>query len=186
MNDIIDYLGDATRPLKAGLDLYKSQHVINAGKANVSDDAIDVYGQVLQSSDPRGVPHDIKITGVRPNNVEDWLAVCSCKAGLGHKCKHIFAVLLYILKYVKTSKVRKINQKASYICSSKDNLEVMSCTDVEQQWGITAREKSIQPFDAKLISDLCCVSKSSLKPVSKVSKEIKQSNFRRLVNGRCI
>lgn len=94
MNNIIDYLGDAVRPLKAGLDLYKSQHVINAGKSNVK---MDIFGQVLQTTDPRGAPHNVKICGV-DKNVKNWIGTCSCKAGLGHKCKHIFAVLLYVLK----------------------------------------------------------------------------------------
>lgn len=98
MNNIIEFLGDGVRPLKAGLDLQKSKHVINAGRSNIKNDKIDIFGQVLQTSNPRGLPHNVKISGVKENNVKNWVATCSCKAGLGQKCKHIFAVLLYVLK----------------------------------------------------------------------------------------
>lgn len=98
MNDIITYLGDSVRPLKAGLDLFQSKHVINVGIRATDTETFNVMGEVIQTSNPRGLPHKITINGVKMNHVNNWKATCTCKAGLGHKCKHVFAVLLYVVK----------------------------------------------------------------------------------------
>lgn len=60
-----------------------------------------IEAHCLQSSHPKEAPHEIKIkTESKP--ISEWKCVCSCKAGLGGKCKHIFAVLLHIQQLVNT------------------------------------------------------------------------------------
>lgn len=58
---------------------------------------------------------------------------------------------------------------------------MLSSTDVEQAWGVTTRERIVEQFDAKLVSDLCCVKK--INPNIELSDEIKNSNFQRLIAG---
>lgn len=97
MTDILEYLGDSIRPLKEGLNLYKSKHVLNVGMKNIKENNIEIIAEVVQSSDPKGIPHQVNIKLV-VDKVNLWVAKCSCKAGLGRKCKHIFASLIYVHK----------------------------------------------------------------------------------------
>lgn len=100
MSDVVEYLGDSIRPLKEGSNLYKCGHVLNVGVTNVKEQTVDVHFEVIQSSSPKGLPHQVKITVVT-GDISKWNAKCSCKAGLGEKCKHIFATLLSVLKYIR-------------------------------------------------------------------------------------
>lgn len=94
MDDIVLYLDGAKRPLKEGMNLYLCRHVIKAG-VTVEENAFTKYfGLVLQTTSPKSTPHEINLK-ICQSPVE-WFAQCSCKAGLGRKCKHITAVMLYV------------------------------------------------------------------------------------------
>uniref|UniRef100_A0A6P7G4C6 Uncharacterized protein LOC114335774 n=1 Tax=Diabrotica virgifera virgifera TaxID=50390 RepID=A0A6P7G4C6_DIAVI len=104
--DILKYIGDTKRPLKEGEALLKAGHVVLCGKYNNK-----LVGLCLKTTNLNGAPHEITVDVLR----DEWVAKCTCKAGQGGMCKHVIAVLLQAQK--------------------QDELEALSCTDVEQVWG---------------------------------------------------
>lgn len=94
MDDIVLYLDGAKRPLKEGLNIYFCQHVVKAGVISQSRTFTQYFGLVVQTSSPRSTPHEINLKICE--NPGEWFAQCSCKAGLGRKCKHIVAVMLFV------------------------------------------------------------------------------------------
>lgn len=94
IEDIVLYLEDSKRPLKEGMNLYMCQHVVKAGVTVERKSFTEYFGLVLQTTSPRSAPHQINLK-ICEDPIQ-WYAKCSCKAGLGHKCKHIVAVMLYL------------------------------------------------------------------------------------------
>lgn len=76
--------------------MWQSGHVIKVGVKRVVGGITEILGFVVQTSNIRGAPHEVTLEYRKKN---DWNIKCSCKAGLGHKCKHALAVLLFIQRY---------------------------------------------------------------------------------------
>ncbi|XP_049273651.1 uncharacterized protein LOC119399435 [Rhipicephalus sanguineus] len=90
---------------------------------------------MLQTSSINKEPHELEIA-VKERQVTG--ASCSCKAGQ-HKCKHMVALLLHI--------------------HATETFDVLSSTDMPQQWGkeqLTDARKKYQP---RLIAELPCSKK---------------------------
>lgn len=160
MNQILEHLDDAQRPLKEGFNLYKSNHVVSVGRLKNAKDVLQINAGVIQTSQPKSAPHTVNLW--LKSKVSEWITKCSCKAGLGGKCKHIFAVLLLLH-------------------NTTEPLEELSCTDVQQKWGHSTAEKNNHLFDAKKFRDLCCFAIAT--DGDELPSDINDSNFKRLVHG---
>ncbi|KAK4885912.1 hypothetical protein RN001_002183 [Aquatica leii] len=69
-------------------------------------------------------PHTIKIK-LDSDTPKEWTCICTCKAGAGGKCKHILACFIF---------------------ACRNDLEPLSCTDMEQKWGQTKTHTSKEGF----------------------------------------
>lgn len=87
------YLENSHRPLKEGENLWRNGHVLKVGVKRFVGIGAEILGFVVQTSNIRGAPHEVALTC---RNSKDWSVKCSCKAGLGRKCKHAVAVLLHV------------------------------------------------------------------------------------------
>lgn len=78
-----------------GNRVLEANHVIKIGKTveSVTGDCVYIIALCLQTSHLKESPHEIK--GKLCKNGKILSMTCSCKAGLGEKCKHILATLLY-------------------------------------------------------------------------------------------
>lgn len=92
----MDFAGKHARMVTEGEAILKAKHLLSVGVKKTDGSGIHVLGTCLQSSTIRNSPHEIEIcfSGVE---FAEWTCKCSCKAGLA-KCKHAFAVLLYIFQ----------------------------------------------------------------------------------------
>lgn len=80
--------------------VYDSNHILEVGveSFNSTKDKCVLKAFCLQTTHPLDSPHGICIN--TSPNFNEWNFLCSCKAGKGGKCKHIFATLLHILLLV--------------------------------------------------------------------------------------
>lgn len=83
-----------------GERLLKAGHIFKCGRNSDENDSgvTSFTSYCLQTSKLRDHPH--QIDGKISMNGEILCVVCSCKAGLGEKCKHILATLLYCNRYI--------------------------------------------------------------------------------------
>lgn len=95
LNDIYEYVCGGKRPLIEGEKLFNAGHVIRIGVTKQTERGLDVIGYVLQSSNMKAAPHTINAI-IKESKPTSWCCKCSCKAGLGEKCKHILAILFHI------------------------------------------------------------------------------------------
>lgn len=86
---LAEYAGDRQRMVTEGDGVLEAGHLIVVGKRGEK-----IKAACLQSSKIREKPHEIELS----LNSIPWVCHCSCKAGGGSHCKHIFAVLLFIYK----------------------------------------------------------------------------------------
>lgn len=84
--------------MRNGDDVYKSSHLIELGVVSYGGKSCKIEGHCLQSSHPDEMPHTITINTAE--TFDKWIFNCSCKAGNGQRCKHIYAALLHIHLYV--------------------------------------------------------------------------------------
>lgn len=80
--------------MKQGDAVWKAGHVLSVGVISVASSTSTIEGICLQTSHPNEKPHTVTIKTAE--SFEDWTFFCSCKAGLGSRCKHIYAVLMQI------------------------------------------------------------------------------------------
>lgn len=81
------FLGEAI--LNAG-------HLILCGISDKTKTLLKLFALCLQTSALASHPHEISASfSVVNNNINILKATCSCKAGLGGKCKHVAATLLF-------------------------------------------------------------------------------------------
>jgi hypothetical protein len=158
---INDYVGSGKRPYKEGEAVLDANHIICCGYKSKSSTELLVNAVCLKTSALMQPPHNISISLKilqDDRNVCISSCYCGCKAGSGN-CKHIVAVLmllnrfvcLYILfiyllmNYMESQKIKVLTKTVPielhfnfwYIypfCRSLD-LEDISCTDMEQEWG---------------------------------------------------
>ncbi|KAF2890118.1 hypothetical protein ILUMI_16055 [Ignelater luminosus] len=140
--DILAYVGVGQRPLIKDEAVLNAGHVIMCGIYNNNSKEVEVRALCQQTSSLKGPPHSIKIiltfhgTATTPKM---WSCSYSCKAGAGGKCKHIVASLLFI---------------------NRNELEQISCSDVEQVCG---KRKHLQTYgDTKALQEFCHVKKTRL------------------------
>lgn len=84
----------AQRNYIEGNKIVNAGHLIFCGKkAGRPDESVHILAKCMALSKMRGVPH--QILG-EISTIGDVMSMeCSCKAGLGEKCKHILATLLH-------------------------------------------------------------------------------------------
>lgn len=95
LKDIIAYGGKRSRPLIEGEKLFKANHIISVAAIKRVGRNVDILGLVIQSSQPKARPHEVSLELVE-GDPSKWKCVCTCKAGLGHKCKHVFGLLVHL------------------------------------------------------------------------------------------
>lgn len=94
--EIMEYIGDRSRPLKEGEAVFKAGHIIMCGLD--ASNSEEIKSLCLQTSSLTSQPHEIVI--MLNNDINKWKCVCSCKAGMSGFCKHIVATLIYINRLV--------------------------------------------------------------------------------------
>lgn len=77
-----------------GQQVFDGGHVLDVGIESRNSQGYNLQGVCLQSSNPKNSPHLINVE--INSEFSKWQYKCSCKAGLGGKCKHIYAILLHI------------------------------------------------------------------------------------------
>ncbi|KAK4882495.1 hypothetical protein RN001_005814 [Aquatica leii] len=103
-------------------------------------------------------PHTIKIK-LHSDAPKEWTCICSCKAGAGGKCKHIIACLIF---------------------AYRNDLEPLSCTDIEQKWGQTKTHSVTDKTQP--IQEFCHVKKRELP--NDVDEGFLQSTIAKLLCGK--
>jgi hypothetical protein len=92
--DIFEYFANTKRPIREGTELLNAGWVTAIGIAPFPVEN-RIIGLVVQTSSISARPHEVKMDFLK-KTYEYWKCVCSCKAGIGEKCKHIAACLLHI------------------------------------------------------------------------------------------
>lgn len=99
MKNICDYAGTnpGQRKFIEGERVYQAKFIIKCGKNVVSKDsdttsftAVCLQTTAIKDKNPHEINGEISTNG------DIVKCSCTCKAGLGEKCKHIIASLLYI------------------------------------------------------------------------------------------
>ncbi|XP_040358388.2 uncharacterized protein LOC120843240 [Ixodes scapularis] len=127
-----------SRLLLEGEAVLEAGHVVTCSVKEKVDSNSTFVGFVLQTSALSRDPHEVEIV-VKEKTVA--AASCSCKAG-SYKCKHIVAMLLYI----HATKV----------------FEILSSTDLPQQWGKSQKQGVKDKYAPRPIIELPCVKKARL------------------------
>lgn len=108
---------------------------------------------------------------------QDWICTCTCKAGAGGKCKHVLACLLFINRYVDSERKNFLCKRILYY---RNELEQLSCTDLQQTWG---KRKHIGYSDPVYFTEFCHIQKrNNITP--RMSPELAESVFQEYVNGK--
>lgn len=99
--DLLDVMclgGTHTRPLVEGAEVLKCG-VLSIGKVTATEDSMEVFGLVMQSSHPDQIPHEVtlKINSVG-NEPKKLTTYCSCIGGAPGQCKHSVAVAMRLTK----------------------------------------------------------------------------------------
>ncbi|GBP27749.1 hypothetical protein EVAR_82798_1 [Eumeta japonica] len=134
--------------MRSGEELLRSGMVISVGKKEKNNNIIHVQALVLRTSGLNSKhPTIIKLwidvsqeygNRLVGDNEEEVTKVCDCPAGASEKCKHILAVMLYLSR------------------TEEADLEDLSCTDIEKQWG-TLKTTALKEYEAKSLSEMCHV-----------------------------
>ncbi|GBP47580.1 hypothetical protein EVAR_40136_1 [Eumeta japonica] len=135
--------------MRSGEELLRSGMVISVGKKEEkNNNIIHVQALVLRTSGLNSKhPTIIKLwidvsqeygNRLVGDNEEEVTKVCDCPAGASEKCKHILAVMLYLSR------------------TEEADLEDLSCTDIEKQWG-TLKTTALKEYEAKSLSEMCHV-----------------------------
>nr|XP_029734336.1 uncharacterized protein LOC115269642 [Aedes albopictus] len=130
--DLFDFAQESTRNWKEGNEIFKNNHVIVVGVTKVAGESIHIFCSCLRGSNPSEPPREIRM--VTSSELRNWEISCSCPAGK-FRCKHQFACLLFIHR-------------------NKD-LEILSATDVRQQWGKVAKIQAEALYEPVPLSGLC-------------------------------
>lgn len=97
LKSICDWAGSnpSQRKFIEGERVYQAGHIITCGKNEPpkNPDIVSFTAVCLQTTNLRDLPHEIN--GEFSKSGQILSCFCSCKAGLGEKCKHIIAALLY-------------------------------------------------------------------------------------------
>ncbi|KAH6926655.1 hypothetical protein HPB50_020879 [Hyalomma asiaticum] len=147
---ILSLANETQRCVNEGEATFNAGHVVCCGIKSSTDTEVSVESLCLQTSAIKGPPHCVNVT-VR-QDTGSVKGTCTCKAGLSGKCKHFFATLIYLNR------------------TSKDSLDLLSCTDVQQQWGRTASSCLYEP---RPVNTFCHVQRPTQKEFPEdIQKEI--------------
>ncbi|XP_039312415.1 uncharacterized protein LOC105199508 [Solenopsis invicta] len=111
-----------------------------------NNDIFEITAFCLQTSDLKGVPHEIKGNINKEGKVISMK--CSCKAGLGSACKHILAVLFYCSRF------------------DLEDLNIVSCTDKKCMWN-EPQKSSLEKYDPWPLQQHDCFSIKKMKNLEK-------------------
>ncbi|XP_062558003.1 uncharacterized protein LOC134222876 [Armigeres subalbatus] len=132
LTNVFDYAAGGSRLVVEGERVYKAGHLLIVGVEEIHQDGVRIFSTCLQSSSPSSEPHTIRIR--TRCSFPEWSFQCSCKAGMG-KCKHVMAVLYYLLK--------------------TPTVALLTVTDVKQKWGKIAAKTASDMYKTTRIRDLC-------------------------------
>ncbi|KAE8740224.1 hypothetical protein FOCC_FOCC014276, partial [Frankliniella occidentalis] len=132
------------RPIREGEAVLEAGFIVAIGKKAKNGDELHIQALVLRTTGVSSkTPYVIEVwvdlskqPGARVT--KDSSPECQCPAGASEKCKHIMAVLLYLARI------------------EESDLDELSCTDIEQQWG-ALKSSSLKEYEAKKLTDLCHV-----------------------------
>ncbi|XP_062704037.1 uncharacterized protein LOC134286441 [Aedes albopictus] len=130
--DLFDFADGSKRNWKEGNEVFKNGHVMVAGVTKVEGSSVHIFCSCLRGSNPSEPPREVRM--ITSSELKKWEMRCTCPAG-NYRCKHQFACLLYIHR-------------------NKD-LEILSSTDVRQQWGKVAKIQSENLYEPVTLSELC-------------------------------
>ncbi|XP_062565924.1 uncharacterized protein LOC134228157 [Armigeres subalbatus] len=140
--DLFEFAQGSRRNWLEGNEVFKNNHVLIAGVSKVVDDTFHIFCSCLRGSNPAEPPREIYM--VASQYLQDWEMRCTCTAG-NYRCKHLFTCLLYIHQI-------------------KD-LEMLSSTDIRQQWGKVAKIQAANLYDPAPLSSLCNQRKKTISDV---------------------
>ncbi|XP_046473194.1 uncharacterized protein [Neodiprion pinetum] len=163
IQDICQWSGSTPshRNFREGERLVAAKHLLNCGIVKEDSDVFEISASCIQTSNVRGSPHEIH--GILGKNGEVKSITCSCKAGLGEKCKHIMAALLFC---------------------SRNEISVLSCTDIKCQWKQKYKD-TLQNYVARPLEEHECLkSTNNNNPLSEdVEMAIKSILLQNLPNS---
>ncbi|XP_014225759.1 uncharacterized protein LOC106651652 [Trichogramma pretiosum] len=166
MQDILVILNNSKRPMIEGEAVLLANHILLCGFTTRDKRSINFVSYVVKSSKIHDTPHEVKIKISVTQTTKKICCNCSCPAGTGGKCKHIFATLLFINR------------------SRVANLQPVSCTDSRQKWG-KFKKFFNHPYvnNALPIHNYCHFKKEDVTVnYNKVSDKLKTSFFNRLIS----
>lgn len=88
----------SSRNIREGQNVLNSKNLVFCGATSINENKVDLLSLCLQTSGLNEEPHKIKgCIQINSQTKSTTIAQmsCTCKAGMGHNCKHIVAVLLY-------------------------------------------------------------------------------------------
>ncbi|XP_055836660.1 uncharacterized protein LOC129905250 [Episyrphus balteatus] len=129
----MSYFENAVRPLREGENILDAGWIHSLGTTKEK-----IVGYVFQASHVGERPHEVSIENINEESSK-WKCGCSCKAGIGAKCKHIAACLISI-------------QRNPY-------LHELSSTELQQKWGKVARDM-VAGLGGVQVVDMCHVLKT--------------------------
>ena len=90
---------DSKRNFKEGERIINAGHIIYCGKNIDFNGSVRLSAKCLSTSSLRREPHEIKGEVLSSGHIISM--TCTCKAGLGEKCKHVLGTLLYCYRLVR-------------------------------------------------------------------------------------
>jgi len=88
--EIVDFVGDYSRPLKEGSLAMKN--IVTHGVCSEDEDTIDFFALCLSSTDPKRTPYEVNVTINKADN--SLMCSCKCKAKNIEHCKHVVGFLM--------------------------------------------------------------------------------------------
>lgn len=82
--DLIEYFGVAKRSKKMGEEIVNARRVLTVG---FEPGRQDLLALVVRTTSLTELPHEVKLTNMNLD-VNQWIGICSYKAGAGQKCTH--------------------------------------------------------------------------------------------------
>ncbi|XP_077548361.1 uncharacterized protein LOC144161593 [Haemaphysalis longicornis] len=134
--DVMRHVGASDKRIRCyteGEAVLDAGHLVCCGVKCQEASSVTVQGLCLQTSALKRKPHELEFVYGNDGSLK---AHCSCKAGNSERCKHLIAMLMFVYR------------------TGLQNLEQLTCTDMEQAWG---KLRSEPLYEAKELNQLCHV-----------------------------
>ncbi|XP_023314116.1 uncharacterized protein LOC111694471 [Trichogramma pretiosum] len=164
--DILEILGDYRRPFIEAEQIFLADHIVLCGFKYRTDQEILIVSYVTQTSKINDIPHEVTLKVEVSECKKVICCHCTCPAGAGGKCKHIFGSLLYVNRY------------------QIENLQELSCTDVRQKWGKVKKHLNLPYQKIIPIHQYCHFNTPNAKIKYQVSDELKKIFFETLTSAQ--